>query len=197
MLRKPRPRRRAVTRTSVPSRFLNASSIRRTSAVAIFCGGRGRGPFAGCRRRQGGRRFSPSPRFGVAHRPALRRRFSRQAKELRFLLYREQRARVALGELALLHQRLHLVGQLQETKEVRYRRPVSSHQPRDLRLGKLELFTQALITRGLINRVQIVALKIFDESERQQRLIVDISDDRRESWPTPDAESPASGARRQ
>ena len=106
-----------------------------------------------------------------------------QAKQLRFLLDRQQSARVTLGELALLDQRLHFVGQLQQTQQVGYRRTVSAHQAGDLGLGQLELLAQALITGGLVDGGQIVALQVLDERQREQRLIVDFPDDRRDLGP--------------
>ena len=99
------------------------------------------------------------------------------------LLYRQQRPGVTLGELAFLNQRLHLIRQLQQAKEVGDGRPVPSHQTGDLCLGKLELLAQTLVSGGLIDGRQVVALQVFDEGEREQRLVVHFPHDRRDLGP--------------
>jgi hypothetical protein len=50
-------------------------------------------------------------------------------------------------------------------------------------LGQPELFPQALVARGLVDRTQIVPLKVLDQGKGQERLVVDLSYYRRNLGP--------------
>ncbi len=90
---------------------------------------------------------------------------------------------MALGQFPLVQHRLHFGRELQQSEQIRNRRPIAADQPRDLAVRQLELRRESLVARGLVDRREVVTLQILDERERQQRLVVDVFHDGRNLRP--------------
>jgi hypothetical protein len=99
------------------------------------------------------------------------------------LAHPQERASVALGQLPLLDEVLHFIREFQKPQPVGYRRPVPSYKTGDLGLGKVELRTQSLISGGFIDGRELVALKILNQCQREQRRIIDVFHYRRNFGP--------------
>ena len=88
-----------------------------------------------------------------------------------------------LGKLAFLKQFSNRGGQLQHAKHVRDRRPILTYSFGDLLLGEIEFVGKPMVALPFLDRVEICALKVFDESQSQNRFIVDVLYDRRNFFP--------------
>src|SRR5712692_5133150 len=83
-------------------------------------------------------------------------------------LDRQQRASVAHGVLPGGKQLLHGIREPEQTQEIRDRRSLLADTPGNLFLGQAELVMKLVIGPGFLNRVEILALDILDESDLQR-----------------------------
>ena len=95
-----------------------------------------------------------------------------------------------------MHQGLDVGRQLEEAEQIGDGRAVAADGLGDLRVTELELLAQAAVAGGLVDRRQVVALEILDQGQGEQRTIVHVPHDRRESWPSRAAGPRATAARR-
>ena len=86
---------------------------------------------------------------------------------------REQRAGVAHFELALLDERADGLRQLEQAQEVRHRGARTADGLRGLLVGQLEFRDQPRERGRFLERVQVLALDVLDEGERDGVLVVD------------------------
>ena len=93
---------------------------------------------------------------------------------------REQRARVAHLELAFLDQRADGLRQVEQAQQVRHRRARAADGLGGLLVRELELADQARERERLLERVQVLALDVLDEGERDGMLVVDAPQHRRD-----------------
>ncbi len=90
---------------------------------------------------------------------------------------------------------LQLVGKLQQTQVVGYRRTVLTHLLREGLLRQVALLDEALQAEGDFDGVEVLTLDVFDEGHRVQVLVVDLADvDRQRCEPRPSGGAPAAFA---
>jgi len=73
--------------------------------------------------------------------------------------------------------------QLKNSQHLRDGRAILAHRVRDLLVREAEFFGEATIASRLFDRIQVGALQVFDEREREERAIVDVAHDRRDVRP--------------
>src|SRR5487761_1596781 len=69
----------------------------------------------------------PRARFSCAHRPALRGGLASETAPLGMVFGQQQRPSMPLAQLALLEQLNRLVGQIEQSQEVRHRDAAAPH----------------------------------------------------------------------
>src|SRR5688572_27005469 len=112
-------------------------------------------------------------RFGLAHREPLLRD---QRADLGLLArgrQRKQRAGMAHFQFALLDQGADGLRQVEQAQQVRYRRARAADGLGGLLVRELELHDQAGKRERLLERVQVLALDVLDQGERDGVLVVD------------------------
>ena len=152
-------------RTRVPRR-----SLRRSSAARVWTSA-GFGSAALARRLA---RFDEllDERFGLAHREAARDDVARRAPLIGFVGERQQRARVPHRQAARRDLGPHFVGQLEQPQEVGDRRAILADGGRDVFLLQVELVGEPAVGERLFDRVQVLALDVFDQRHLEQRLLL-------------------------
>ena len=153
----------------------------RTSRPVIRC----RPSLHPCRESRIDRRLRPRlrPRARPArralrgpHRHPLRDDLARKPPPLAVVGDGEHGPRVALGELAALDHREHVVGELEEPQLVRDRRLRASDPLGDLAEGQLELVQQHRVGARLLDRGEILAGDVLDEADQERVAVVGLAD---------------------
>ena len=85
---------------------------------------------------------------------------------------RQQRARLAGGELPLAQQLPHLLRQAQQAERVGDGGAGLADAGGDLLLGQAELLLQGGVGLGLFQRVQVAALEVLDQGQLEQLAVV-------------------------
>ena len=91
----------------------------------------------------------------------------------------EDGARVAFAQLAALDHPEHVVGQLEQADPVRDGRLRTADALRDLAEREAELVDEDGVRARLLDRGQLLARDVLDETEQERVAIVDRADDRR------------------
>ena len=84
---------------------------------------------------------------------------------------------VSGGQLFLLHQGQHLLRQGQQTEHVGDGRAGLAHALGHLLLGQAIVLHQHLIALGLLHRVQVLPLKVFDQAKLHDLPVIRLDDD--------------------
>jgi hypothetical protein len=108
--------------------------------------------------------------FGLPDAPALLHGVPGEAHDLLRLGGGEQRAGVALGELAGDDVGEHVAGKLQEAQGVGDGRAVFADAGGELLLGVPVVFEEALVGGGGLDGVEVLPLEVFDEGELEGRV---------------------------
>ena len=90
-------------------------------------------------------------------------------------------------------------GSLQQPHEVRDRRAILADRRGDVFLLQVEFVGEAAVGERLFDRVQVLALDVFDQRHLEQRLLLarrDVAHDDRHAQQAGDLARRASGARR-
>ena len=173
-IRPPCPRR--MMRTFVPK------AKRSLSSAARVCTSFG-GSLDRCRRPgRGSLRQKPLDEgFGFTNRQPARNDFAGRLSLRRRVGQRQQRASVPGRQSPGCKIAANFLRQSEQAHEVRDRTAILADCCRDLILRQREVFSETLIRERFIDRVQVLALKILDQSELEQLLVTlrDISDDDR------------------
>ena len=109
---------------------------------------------------------------------------------------RRDSARVALGQLAALEHREHVVGKLEQPQAVRDGRLRAADALGDLAERELELVEQDGVGARLLDRRELLARDVLDEAEQERVAVVGLADERRQWSPRRPRGRRASGARR-
>jgi hypothetical protein len=91
---------------------------------------------------------------------------------------------MAKGEGAIPDESLYFVGEGQQSQGIRDRRSVLADSLGDLLMGKSEVIDELPVAFRLFDGIEIFALKVFDEGERKQLLIGNVSNDGWDRTPT-------------
>src|SRR3954463_16028941 len=110
--------------------------------------------------------------LSLAYRPSVRSCLARQLEPLRLVLDEQQRASVALRELARLDHRKRLVRQLEQADQVRDRDAAAAHAPGHLLLGQAEVLDQRRAGSRLLDRVEVLAGHVLDQRELESFALV-------------------------
>jgi hypothetical protein len=121
--------------------------------------------------------------FNLTHSQALFDDFVREARNLVGILEAEQDFRVAHREMPCLKEFSHGLRQLKKSQHVRDRRAVLSDRFSDLLLSQPKLPRQLMISFSFFDRIEVSPLKVFDECQGEDRLVVDLLDDGRYLFP--------------
>jgi hypothetical protein len=103
--------------------------------------------------------------------------FMGQLGLLSYVLHCEQRAGMTGRDMSRCDHLANTGRKQQHAKQICDRRPIFPHRLGDLLLCQLELLDQALITLCLLEGIQIRALQILDEREREHGAIIEIVHD--------------------
>src|SRR6185312_1432677 len=87
---------------------------------------------------------------------------------------------MAEGDIARLNVPLHRSRELEQAEEVRYAGAVFAGARGHLLLSEVEVLGEPLVGAGLLHRVQIGALKVFDDGHLHRLAIRDFADDGRD-----------------
>src|SRR6516162_3478449 len=120
---------------------------------------------------------APHQGLGLAHRQTLARDQQRDLGLLASLAEAEQRAGVTHLEGALLEELAHLGRELQQAQEVRDTRARAADRLCDLLMRQAEFAHQALERARLLEGIEVLALNVLDERDRDGSLIGDVTDD--------------------
>ena len=151
-------------RPPLPLRTMRTAGAERE--LELLFGGAGVGvDLARRRRRRRRASFAPHERFGFAHRQAARDDFARDAALRGFVGQREERARVAHRERAGRDFVADFGRQPQQPHVVGDRRAILADGGRDRFLRQLEFVGQPPVGLRFFDRIQIVALDVFDERD--------------------------------
>src|SRR4051812_21023374 len=114
-----------------------------------------------------GRRLlqTPHERLGITHRQALLDDNQGRFDLLLAIRQRQQSPSVAHFELALLHVLRDFRSELQQAQQVAHTRSGPPHRVRGLLMGQREFVDEPLQRTGLFERIQILALNVFYESD--------------------------------
>src|SRR3954468_11612553 len=110
--------------------------------------------------------------LSLAYRPSVRSCLARQLEPLRLVLDEQQRASVALRELARLDHRKRLVRQLEQADQVRDGDAAAAHAPGHLLLGQAEVLDQRRAGSRLLDRVEVLAGHVLDQRELEPFALV-------------------------
>ncbi len=92
----------------------------------------------------------------------------------------EQRARVAHVELAALEERADRTRQLEQPQQIRDRCSRAADRPRCVLVREPELFDEPVQRARLLDRIQVLALDVLDQRDRDGRLVRDVAHDGRD-----------------
>jgi hypothetical protein len=102
-------------------------------------------------------------RFGFTHRQAARHHVTRQASLIGFAGERDDRPRVTHRELARGDVVADFLREFEQANIIRDGGAVLAHLGRNLFVSHLKFFREPLICRRGFNRIQILALDVFDQ----------------------------------
>ena len=174
----PRPLAVWLRSTFVPS------DVRSSCSSDAICSLRGRGTGRELPSASTIRSWSPSSAWMRSCTPCSVARTDRPS----FLIFRansicscsspsgQQRAGVALRDVALLHHLLHVGRQLQQANQVGDGRAIDLHAGGQLFLRALVLIDVPLERLGLFDRVEVLALDVFDDGQLGHLAVVDFAD---------------------
>lgn len=109
----------------------------------------------------------------VGHRPL------RQLQLAPLRLQRQKRPGMPPGKPAVGDRFPHFFGQLQQPQRIRHGGPVLSDGGGNLFLRQPELLLQPLVSFGLLNRVEVFSLEIFNQRQLKRIPVTDLPDQRR------------------
>src|SRR5262249_11207609 len=118
--------------------------------------------------------------LGLADRPPVLGRVARELAACVLSAGLEDRAAVALAELAVGEQPDRLVGKVEEPDQVRDRRPGAPDPPRALLLAQPEIVDERRTGTRLVDGVQVLARHVLDQRRLQALGLALVADERGE-----------------
>src|SRR4051794_12885072 len=115
----------------------------------------------------------------LAHRPAPGCGLARQGPAGIVPARLEDRAPMPLAELPRGHEVEDLVGEVEETDEIRDRGPAAAKAPRELLLRESQVLDERGARAGLVHRIQVLARHVLDQRGLQTAGLFLVPDDRR------------------